>query len=58
MSAIKGDFGVPKYTFHDPEGQLWGTNNLTKFCKQHDLNYQCMLWVNVGKRKKHKGWHK
>ncbi len=58
MSEMKGDYDVPKYKFFDPDGQEWGTNNLTKFCKTHNLNYQCMLWINNGRRKKHKGWYK
>ena len=40
----------------DPNGEIYVTDNLTDFAKQHDLSQGNLVNVIHGKRKSHKGW--
>ena len=44
------------YELTDPNGEIYVTDNLTDFAKQHDLSQGNLVNVIHGKRKSHKGW--
>ena len=47
-----------KYQFFNPAQELVVIENLSKFCRDNDLNYQSMLKINSGKQRSHKGWYR
>jgi len=40
----------------EPNGDSYEIKNLRQFCKDNNLNYSCMKFVNTGHIKSHKGW--
>lgn len=45
-----------KYKFRSPNGDIIEVKNLTKFCKENNLDLCKMCFVFNGKRKQHKHW--
>ena len=43
-------------TFKSPNGNIFEVVNLTRFCRENDLDKTMMYYVSIGKNKKHKGW--
>ncbi len=39
-------------------GQVYHTDNLTQFCREHDLRRSHLAEVNAGMRRAYKGWSK
>jgi len=61
MAASKGGLARHKkhaimWTIETPDGNVIQTDNLTKFCKEHNLLKGCMNNVARGDRKHHKGY--
>jgi len=60
LEAIKQGYrGKRTFTLRAPDGAIYTTDNLTQFCKNHELNYHAMYTVLWGKRphrKSHRGW--
>lgn len=40
----------------NPDGAEYVINDLRKFCKEHNLNYSCLIQVAKGNANHHKGW--
>lgn len=50
--------GVPKgYLFLDPDGKETEIFNLSRFCREHQMQMSCMMQVMAGKRRHHHGYH-
>ena len=47
-----------QYLVRTPEGKPMTIINMKEFCKEHGLEYGCMLNVQSGKSKQHVGWTK
>ena len=47
-----------EYEFYDPDGNKIFIKNITKFCKDNNLNAGHMVQVYKGKLRQHKGWTK
>ena len=47
-----------EYVFLSPEGERVNIYNLSKFCRNNNLNRASMGMVNAGKHDHHKGWKK
>lgn len=45
-----------KYTLKSPDGDIFTTNNLNQFCKEHNLTTTHMSSVAKGTSRHHKGW--
>ncbi len=45
-----------RYTIKNPEGQIFTTNNMKKFCEENNLTARLMTSVAQGRYKQHKGW--
>jgi len=45
-----------KYELFSPSGEKFETNNITRFAKQHHLDYSALYKVAKGVAKSHKGW--
>ena len=45
-----------EYKITSPNGEIYYTKNLVKFCREHNLNRGCMCLVANKKRKSHKNW--
>lgn len=50
--------GIPEYTYtlHSPTGEVFITNDLSGFCKEHGLHRSHMSDVTAGKCKQYRGW--
>lgn len=46
------------FKLKDQYGNIYEGTNLTQFCKDHNLNYNCIIRVLNGKRNFHFGWKK
>lgn len=44
------------YTFEHEQYGIVSVFNLSKFCRQYNLDCGCMVRVSKGERNKHKGW--
>lgn len=44
------------YVLKDPQGNIWETDCLTEFCREHNLTHGHMSSVANGNRNHHKGW--
>lgn len=47
-----------RYTFKNPQGEVFDVYNLQEFCKKNNLTPSSMGKVHLGKRRHHKGWVK
>ena len=47
-----------QFKLKDQHGNIYEGTNLTQFCKDHNLNYNCIIRVLNGKRNFHLGWIK
>jgi len=47
-----------EYELISPEGKMILIKNLAKFCKENNLNENCIRHVIAGRNKSHKGWKK
>lgn len=47
---------VYNYLIVSPSGQLYETDNLSAFCRDHDLRQPSMTRVALGRRTHYKGW--
>jgi hypothetical protein len=45
-----------EYTIESPTGEIFITDNMSKFCKKNNLTARLMISVAHGKYKHHKGW--
>jgi group I intron endonuclease len=52
------EFKPKEFKIMSPDGKVYEGINLTAFAKEHNLNQSCMINVNNGKAKSHKGWTK
>jgi hypothetical protein len=48
--------GAREYHLISPDGERYSGTNLRAFCREHGLEYTCMLRVVSGERNKHRGW--
>ena len=42
--------------FISPQGEIFYTDNISKFAREHNLSQSCLSALYTKKRKKHKGW--
>ena len=47
-----------EFLFVNPDGEKVKVYNLSKFCRDMDLNQGCMSMIHSGKTKSHRGWRK
>jgi len=52
------EFKPKEFKIMSPDGTVYEGINLTAFAKEHNLNQSCIINVNNGKAKSHKGWTK
>jgi group I intron endonuclease len=45
-----------RHTFVSPDGEVVEIFNISKFCREHNLQQSCMSEVSNGNRNFHKGW--
>tara|TARA_R100001082_G_scaffold87168_1_gene53672 strand:- start:397 stop:732 length:336 start_codon:yes stop_codon:yes gene_type:complete len=56
--SINSNEGEDKksYRFQDKEGNVYTVENMSKFCRDHDLNKSALYKVISGERNHHKGF--
>lgn len=55
-SVFPSDFRVGTYRVTNPSGRHETITNLAQFCRSHDLSYDAMCSVVMGRQRQHRGW--